>query len=307
MINVPTWNTQLFHQPLQPEMSMLRRGWRPPRSSRPLARKLPQQRKLPRAKGAYPPCACTAMVSSERRWAIPRARARVRLSRGRPQLPVRVQIAVTLLRCGHHGNAASIILTATTFAVIVGSVGRATQQMTAAILCWKAAEIRWLDASQPAALAGQSKLRYGFPRCVGAVDGTTIPLAHAPSEDPWCVCWLQRSLSRECLGCVWLGGKDYHFGKRVQGGGAGHGRPGGLPMAPLPRSLFFLEGIPTRIQGDVVICLRHFAAKKPKRSWVRQQEPQRPARASAYFCRAGHWPAQGALVKIAEAATSISN
>ena len=107
-------------------------------------------------------------------------------SSGRPQLPVRVQLAITLFRFGHYGNAASVILTAQTFFVSVGSVVKATQRVTAAILRWEDAEIRWPDASRRAALAEQSKQRYGFAGCVGAVDGTTIPLAYPPSVNPWC-------------------------------------------------------------------------------------------------------------------------
>ena len=69
------------------------------------------------------------------------------LASGRPQLFVRVQLAISLPRFGHYNNAASVILTAHTFAVSAGSVVKATQRVAAAILLWEAAETRWPDAT----------------------------------------------------------------------------------------------------------------------------------------------------------------
>ena len=87
---------------------------------------------------------------------------------------------------GHYGTAASVIAVAQRFGVSPGTVVNATKRVLSAILRWEAEEVRWPTASERQAHARQSEGRYGFTECTGAVDGTTIPFACAPSVDPWC-------------------------------------------------------------------------------------------------------------------------
>ena len=105
---------------------------------------------------------------------------------GRPQLSVRIQLAIALFQFGHYGNAASVIVVAQRFGVSPGTLVNATKRVLSAILRWEADEVRWPTAAERQAHARQSEERYGFRGCIGAVDGTTIPFAYAPSVDPWC-------------------------------------------------------------------------------------------------------------------------
>ena len=105
---------------------------------------------------------------------------------GRPQLSVAVQLSISLYRLGHYGNGASVILIAQRFGVSPGTVVNATRRVLSAVLRWEADEIRWPTAAERESSGRASAERYGFCGCIGAVDGTTIPFAYAPSVDPWC-------------------------------------------------------------------------------------------------------------------------
>jgi len=133
---------------------------------------------------------------------------------GRPQLSVRVQLAIALFRFGHYGNAASVLLVAQRFGVSPGTVINATRRVMSAILRWEAVEIRWPTAIERQACARESEERYGFEGCVGAVDGTTIPFAYAPSVDPWCFFDRHKRYSVNVLiACDW----DLRITSLVQG------------------------------------------------------------------------------------------
>jgi len=104
----------------------------------------------------------------------------------RPQLSVRVQLALSLFWFGHCGSAASVLLVTQRFGASLGTVVNKTRRVMSAILRWEAEEIRWTTAIERQACARESEKRYGLEGCVGAVDGTTVPFAYAPSVDPWC-------------------------------------------------------------------------------------------------------------------------
>jgi len=65
-------------------------------------------------------------------------------------------------------------------------VVNATRRVLSTILRWEADEIRWPTAAERESSGRASAERYGFRGFIGAVDGTTIPFAYAPSVDPWC-------------------------------------------------------------------------------------------------------------------------
>jgi len=105
---------------------------------------------------------------------------------GRPQLSVRIQLAIAPFRFGHYGSGASALVVAQRFGVSPSTVVNATHRVLSAILRWEAGMIRWPTAVERQAHSRDSEERYGFKGCIGAVDGTTIPFAYAPSVDPWC-------------------------------------------------------------------------------------------------------------------------
>jgi len=103
---------------------------------------------------------------------------------GRPQLSVRVQLALSLFWFGHYGSAASVLVVTQRFGASSGTVINKTQRVMSAILRWEAEEIHWTTAIERQACARESEERYRFEGRVGAVDGTTLPFAYAPSVDP---------------------------------------------------------------------------------------------------------------------------
>jgi len=105
---------------------------------------------------------------------------------GRPQLSVRVQLAIAQFRSGHYGNRASVLVVAQRFGAFPGAVVNATRRVLSPILRWEAGMIRWPTAAKRQAHSPGLEERYGFKGCIVAVDGTTIPFAYAPSVDPWC-------------------------------------------------------------------------------------------------------------------------
>ena len=133
---------------------------------------------------------------------------------GRPQLSVCVQLAIDLIRFGHYGNAASVLLRAQRFGVSPGTVLNAARRVMSAILRWEADEIRWPTAIERQACARESEERYGCEGCVGAVDGTTIPFTYAPRVDPWCFFDRHKRYNVNLLiACDW----DLRITKLVQG------------------------------------------------------------------------------------------
>jgi hypothetical protein len=100
------------------------------------------------------------------------------------QAPVRVQLAITLFRFGHFGNAASVEAIAQWAGVSVGLVVKATRRVIVAFITLHDQAIRWPNAQEKEA-AKQAvedmscfQWRNGF--CM--VDGTVIPLFAKPGH-----------------------------------------------------------------------------------------------------------------------------
>lgn len=106
-------------------------------------------------------------------------------SDGWPQFPVSVQLAIALYRFSHYGNSASTIFVAQKFGVSQGTVVGDTRRVVRAILRWEEQEVRWQAPDRRQVLSVASEAQYGFGGCLGAADGTLIPLAYAPSVNPW--------------------------------------------------------------------------------------------------------------------------
>ena len=133
---------------------------------------------------------------------------------GRSQLSVRLQLAIALFRFGHYSNVASVLLVAQRFGFSPGTVINATRRVMSDILRWEAEVMRWPTAIERQACARESEERYGFKGCVGAVDGTNIQFANAPSFDPWCFLERHKRYSVNVLiACDW----DLRITSLVQG------------------------------------------------------------------------------------------
>jgi len=79
-----------------------------------------------------------------------------------------------------------------------------TRRVLSAVLRWDADEIRWPTAAVRESSGRALAERYGLRGCIGAVNGTTIRFAYAPSVDPWCYFDRHRRYSVNVLVvCYW--------------------------------------------------------------------------------------------------------
>jgi len=114
-----------------------------------------------------------------------RARAAFCRRRGGSQLSLDLQLAVTLFRVGHYGNACSVDAVADLFGVSVGGVIKSTRRVVKALAGVAPQHIRWPNTQRRAGLSMYAAEKFGFDGCIGATDGTTFPLAYQPALHPW--------------------------------------------------------------------------------------------------------------------------
>ena len=105
--------------------------------------------------------------------------------RGGAQLNLELQLAITLFRLGHYGNACSVDAVADLFGVSVGAVIKSTRRVVKVLAGAAPQHIRWPNAQRRAALSAFGAEKHGFEQCIGATDGTTFPLAYQPALQPW--------------------------------------------------------------------------------------------------------------------------
>ena len=97
-------------------------------------------------------------------------------------MPVNKQLAITLFRFGHHGNAASVEAIAQWAGVSVGMVINATRRVMIAFLALHDTVIRWPSAQEKE----EAKEWVEAATCAAwrngwvFVDGTLVPLAEKP-------------------------------------------------------------------------------------------------------------------------------
>uniref|UniRef100_T1IU29 DDE Tnp4 domain-containing protein n=1 Tax=Strigamia maritima TaxID=126957 RepID=T1IU29_STRMM len=103
---------------------------------------------------------------------------------GRPQTPVPTQLAITLYRFGHECVTTKTI--AELFGVSNGGlINDLTQRVSKALLAHCPDIIKWPSLEEQLELSAQMDvLENGLPKCVAFLDGTHIPLAEAPENDP---------------------------------------------------------------------------------------------------------------------------
>jgi len=116
-------------------------------------------------------------------WA--HARPIIRRRRGGAQLALDLQLAITLYRLGHYGNACSVDAVADLFSVSVGAVIKSIRRVVKALSMIAPEHIKWPSRSCRAASSRFAADGYGFQGCIGATDSTTFTLADQPALRPW--------------------------------------------------------------------------------------------------------------------------
>ena len=96
-----------------------------------------------------------------------------------------LQLAVTLFRVGRFGNARSVDAVADLFGISVGGVIKSTRRVAKALAGVAPQNIRWPNTQRRAGLSIFVAEKLGFDGCIGAMDGTTFPLAYQPVLHPW--------------------------------------------------------------------------------------------------------------------------
>jgi hypothetical protein len=100
-----------------------------------------------------------------------------------PQGSVEDQLAVFLSKLGRFGNGGSVGILARFFGVSEGSVANFCQRCIVAILSLEKMVVVWPDSGERSATSRRLASRFGFPGCVGFVDGTLFPVYAKPSKD----------------------------------------------------------------------------------------------------------------------------
>jgi len=100
----------------------------------------------------------------------------------RKQAPPEYQLLVLLKYLGTNGNGANAISIANHFGIGVGTVRDYRKRAAKALLSLEEQVVAWPNAEERVEIANRIKSNYGFPNCVGVIDGTLLPLAFEPSE-----------------------------------------------------------------------------------------------------------------------------
>jgi len=116
-------------------------------------------------------------------WA--HARPILRRRRGGALLALDLQLAITLYRLGHYGDACSVDAVADLFGISVGAVMKSTRRVAKALSKIAPEHIKWPSRTCRAASSRFAADGYGFQACIGATDSTTFLLAYQPALHPW--------------------------------------------------------------------------------------------------------------------------
>lgn len=108
---------------------------------------------------------------------------RVFLKKKGSQLPVEIQLQISLYRFGRFGNGASVADVAERFGVSEGVVIKSTRRVVKAIISLEDVYLSWFTASEAANMKKRILVESGFRNCLGFLDGTTIVLADKPVDN----------------------------------------------------------------------------------------------------------------------------
>jgi hypothetical protein len=100
----------------------------------------------------------------------------------KPQIPVRYQLALFLYMLGANGSDANVKKMKTRFNISAGTIINSCDRCTIAILSTLQSDVvSWPDADERREISSRIKSKYGFPNCIGFLDGTLFPLAFKPT------------------------------------------------------------------------------------------------------------------------------
>ncbi|MEM6699330.1 MAG: hypothetical protein AAF599_13085, partial [Bacteroidota bacterium] len=94
---------------------------------------------------------------------------------------VSIQLHAALQCLGFYGNASGIEIIADRNAHSTGFIKKALERVCNAFFSLRDKVIIWPTSKERKDLCEYSRIRHGFPGCFFVVDGTTHPLANAPS------------------------------------------------------------------------------------------------------------------------------
>ena len=100
----------------------------------------------------------------------------------KPKMPPIYHLLVFLRYLGCEGTGASSAEASVFFGVGKGTINNCINRMIRAILRLK--QVSWPDAEERGEIAHTIKQVFGFPGCVGITDGTLLPLAFRPNQNP---------------------------------------------------------------------------------------------------------------------------
>lgn len=100
----------------------------------------------------------------------------------RPQRPVKFQLACYLIRYGSRG--ADSMEAAQKLSLGHGTVFLYCRRVIYALRCLRLRFVRWPDAQRRAEISDSVKELTGIPGVIGIVDGSLIPFARVPKEEP---------------------------------------------------------------------------------------------------------------------------
>ena len=103
-------------------------------------------------------------------------------TRAKKQAPVEHQLLVALKRFGFSRNGSATGIIARTFSISYGCAYSYIQRCITAIHSLRNVMIVWPNIEDRDAIADRIEQRYGFPHCIGFVDGTLSPLASKPQH-----------------------------------------------------------------------------------------------------------------------------
>ena len=100
----------------------------------------------------------------------------------KPQFPVKYQLLLLLYVLGASGSDSNYRKVGSRFHISSGAVRLYVDHCTAAIISTLEHEVvYWPDDSEWKYICDRIQEKYGFPNCVGFVDGTILPLEFKPS------------------------------------------------------------------------------------------------------------------------------
>lgn len=91
------------------------------------------------------------------------------------QAPVPFQLLVTFKKLGVCGNGASNGIIAGTFSISYGTVSLFYDRCVRTIHSLKAMVILWPDEDERVEISHRIEEKFGFPYCIGFIDGTLFP------------------------------------------------------------------------------------------------------------------------------------